>query len=132
MWIQSQGQKDPLEEETATHKSILAWRSQEELSGLQSIQSQRVGHNWSNLACVCASNLRKLFFYSFGVVLLSQLPYYKFFFYFFFLLLKAFCLILMITERFMLPIQYFKVKKKKSHFYFIFCQLLLHIILILY
>ena len=30
-------------------------------------------------ACVCASNLRKLIFYYFGVVLLSQLSYYKFF-----------------------------------------------------
>ena len=26
MWIQSLGQEDPLEEGTATHSSILAWR----------------------------------------------------------------------------------------------------------
>ena len=26
MWVQSLGQKDPLEEGTATHSSILAWR----------------------------------------------------------------------------------------------------------
>jgi len=25
-WVQSLGQEDPLEEETATHSSILAWR----------------------------------------------------------------------------------------------------------
>ena len=25
-WVQSQGQKDPLEQEMATHTSILAWR----------------------------------------------------------------------------------------------------------
>ena len=25
MWVQSLGQKDPLEKETATHSSILAW-----------------------------------------------------------------------------------------------------------
>ena len=36
----------------ATHSSILAWRSPwtEEPGGLQSIASQRVGHNSSNLA----------------------------------------------------------------------------------
>ena len=27
-WVQSPGQKDPLEEEMATHTSILAWRTQ--------------------------------------------------------------------------------------------------------
>ena len=26
MWVQSLGQEDPLEEEMATHSSILAWR----------------------------------------------------------------------------------------------------------
>ena len=26
MWVQSLGQEDPLEEGTATHSSILAWR----------------------------------------------------------------------------------------------------------
>ena len=26
MWVQSQGREDPLEEEMATHSSILAWR----------------------------------------------------------------------------------------------------------
>ena len=26
MWVQSLGQKDPLEKEMATHSSILAWR----------------------------------------------------------------------------------------------------------
>ena len=26
MWVQSLGQEDPLEKETATHSSILAWR----------------------------------------------------------------------------------------------------------
>ena len=48
------GQEDPLEEGMATHSSILAWRIPwtEEPGGLQSIGSQRVGHNWSDLACV--------------------------------------------------------------------------------
>ena len=37
----------------ATHSSILAWRIPwtEEPGGLQSIGSQRVGHNSSDLAC---------------------------------------------------------------------------------
>ena len=46
-WISSLGQEDPLEEDMATHPSILAWRIPwtEELGGLQSIGSQRVGHD---------------------------------------------------------------------------------------
>ena len=45
--VHSQGQEDPLEEGMATHSSILAWRIPwtEELSGLQFMGSQRVGHN---------------------------------------------------------------------------------------
>ena len=47
------GQEDPLEEGMATHSNILAWRLPwtEEPGGLQSMQLQRVGHDWSNLAC---------------------------------------------------------------------------------
>ena len=39
--------EDPLEEEMATHSSILAWRIPwtEEPGGLQSMVSQRVRHN---------------------------------------------------------------------------------------
>ena len=46
-WVQSLSWGDPLEEGMATHSSILAWRSQwtEEPDGLQSIGSQRVGHD---------------------------------------------------------------------------------------
>ena len=45
-WIRSLGQEDPLEEEMATHSSILAWRIPwtEEPGGLQSTGSQRVGY----------------------------------------------------------------------------------------
>ena len=45
--VQSLGQEDPLEEEMATHSSIRAWRIPwtEEPGGLQSIGSQRVGHD---------------------------------------------------------------------------------------
>ena len=55
-WVQSLNQEDPLEEGMATHSSILSWRIpwMEELNGLQSIASQRAGHNWSNLACTHA------------------------------------------------------------------------------
>ena len=45
--VQCLGQEDPLKKEMATHSNILAckipWK--EELGGLQSIGSQRVGHN---------------------------------------------------------------------------------------
>ena len=45
--VQSLGQKDPLEKGMATHSSIVAWRIPltEEPGGLQSMGSQRVGHD---------------------------------------------------------------------------------------
>ena len=47
--VQSLGQECSLEEEMATHSSILVWRIPwtEEPGGLQSIWSQRVGHHWA-------------------------------------------------------------------------------------
>ena len=52
MWTQSLGGEDPLEEEMATHSSILAWRIPwtEEPGGIQSMESQRVRHDRSDLA----------------------------------------------------------------------------------
>ena len=46
-WVQSLGWEDPLEKEMATHSRILAWRIPwtEEPGGLQSIGSQRIGHD---------------------------------------------------------------------------------------
>ena len=46
-WVRSLGWDDPLEKEMATHSSILAWEIPwtEEPGGLQSLASQRVGHN---------------------------------------------------------------------------------------
>ena len=46
-WVPSLGREDPLEKEMATHSNILAWRIPwtEEPGGLQSIGSQRVGHD---------------------------------------------------------------------------------------
>ena len=58
-WVRSLGQEDPLEKEMATYSSILAWKIpwMEELGGLQSIGSQRVGHD-------CATSLSLSSIYS--------------------------------------------------------------------
>ena len=46
-WVQSLGQKDPLEKEMVTHSSILAWRIPwtEKPGRLQSTGSQRVRYD---------------------------------------------------------------------------------------
>ena len=46
-WVRSLGWEDPIEKGIATHSSIPAWRIQwtEEPGGLQSMGSQRVGHD---------------------------------------------------------------------------------------
>ena len=46
-WVRYLGQEDPLEKETATYSSILAWRipGTEEPGGLPSMGSHRVGHD---------------------------------------------------------------------------------------
>ena len=46
-WVQYLGQEDPLEKETATHSSTLAWKIPwtEKPGGLQSMEFQRVGHD---------------------------------------------------------------------------------------
>ena len=46
-WVQFLIQEDPLEKEMAPHSSILTWKSLwiEGSGGLQSMGSQRVGHN---------------------------------------------------------------------------------------
>ena len=47
MWVQFLCWEDPLEKEAETPSSILAWEIpwMEELGGLQSMGSQRVGHD---------------------------------------------------------------------------------------
>ena len=47
--VQPLGWEDPLEKETATHSSNFAWKIPwtEEPGGLQSMGSQRVGHDWA-------------------------------------------------------------------------------------
>ena len=48
-WVWSLGREDPLEKEMASHPKILAWRIPwtKEPGGLQSMESQRVGHDWA-------------------------------------------------------------------------------------
>ena len=48
-WVWFLGGEDPLEKEMATHSSTLAWKIPwtEEPGGLQSMGSQRVGHDWT-------------------------------------------------------------------------------------
>ena len=47
IWVQSLGREDPLEKAMATHSSTLAWKIpwMEERGRLQSMGSQRVGHD---------------------------------------------------------------------------------------
>ena len=51
-WVWPLGREDPLEEGMATHPSILAWRIPwtEEPGELWSVGSQRIRHDWSDLA----------------------------------------------------------------------------------
>ena len=48
-WVRSLGWEDPLEKEMATHSSTLAWKipRTEEPGRLQSMEFQRVGHDWA-------------------------------------------------------------------------------------
>ena len=57
-WVQSLGREDLLEEDMATHSSVLAYRIPwtEEPGGLQSMGSQRVTHDWSDLAYTHTDN----------------------------------------------------------------------------
>ena len=50
-WVWSLGQEGPLEEERATHSSILAWEIPwtEKPGELQSMESQTVGSNWAHI-----------------------------------------------------------------------------------
>ena len=58
--VRSLGQGELLEKGMATHFSILAWRIPwtEEPGGLQSIESQRVRHNWSESMHTCIVDLQ--------------------------------------------------------------------------
>ena len=64
-WVPSLARENPLEEGMATHCSILAWRIPwtEEPGGLQSIASQRVGHNWATQTFTFALYNNRILFY---------------------------------------------------------------------
>ena len=49
IWVWPLGQENPLEKETATHSSVLAWEIPwtEEPGGLWSMGLQRIEHNWA-------------------------------------------------------------------------------------
>ena len=59
---QSRGREDPLEKEMATHSSILAWKIPwvEEPGRLQSMESQRVRHDWATSLSLFLSLLNPL------------------------------------------------------------------------
>ena len=61
--VQSLCQEDPLEEEMATHSSIISWRIPwtKDPGGLQSIGNQRVRHDWSHLAHFLSPKLGERF-----------------------------------------------------------------------
>ena len=65
--VQSLGLEDPLEKEMATHANILAWRIlwTGEPGGLQSMGSQRVGHDWVTNTRWLILQWSRFFFYLF-------------------------------------------------------------------
>ena len=77
MWVQSLGQEDSPEKETATHSSILAWRIPwtEEPGGLQSMVSQRVGYDLATeqQQTTNNNNLLLIYFVEYGS-LFSPIP----------------------------------------------------------
>ena len=61
-WVRSLGWEDALERGTATHSSILAWRITwtEKPSRLQSMRSQRVGHDQATFTSLCLKKSLKI------------------------------------------------------------------------
>ena len=60
--VQSLSWEDPLEDEMATHSSILAWRIPwtEELGGPHSMGLQRVRHDWARMHATTHTELTKI------------------------------------------------------------------------
>ena len=58
-WVQSLCREVPLQKQTATHSSVLAWRIPwtEEPGGLWSMGSQRVRHDWATNTLVAGGEL---------------------------------------------------------------------------
>ena len=62
-WVWSLGWEDPLEKEIATHSSTLVWKIPwtEEPGKLQTMRSQRVGHDWATwLYGIWFGNIHKI------------------------------------------------------------------------
>ena len=76
MWVRSLGWEDPLEEGTATYSSFLAWRIPwtEVPGGLWCTGSQRIRHNWSDLACRYTWGNTVVFQYSRNLAVSLKLP----------------------------------------------------------
>ena len=57
--VRSLGWEDPLEKEMTTHSSIIAWRIPwtEDPGRLQSMGSQRVGHDWGTTHTCMSSDM---------------------------------------------------------------------------
>ena len=64
-WVRSLDREDPLEKEMATHPSVLDWEipCTEEPGRLQSVGSQRVGHDQSNLLISIIAAAPKILFH---------------------------------------------------------------------
>ena len=77
IWVRFLGWEDPLEEDTATNSSILAWRIPwtRKSSGIQSMGSQRVGHDWVTTLSLsphifyCTLTLQIDIFFDHGIIL---------------------------------------------------------------
>ena len=76
--VQTLAREDPLEEDMTTHSNVLSWRIPwtEEPGGLQSIGSQRVRQDWSDLASM--HTYRHICFsFKCKIEVLSIFSYYK-------------------------------------------------------
>ena len=76
-WVWSLGWEDPLEKEMAIHSSTIAWKIPwtEEPGRLQSMGSQRVGHDWAiSLSLFCHTLAWIGHRYTYAPSLLNPLP----------------------------------------------------------
>ena len=61
IWVRFLGREDPVEKKMATHSRILAWRIPwtEEPSGLESMATQRVSHDWAANTSLYFTSIKK-------------------------------------------------------------------------
>ena len=69
-WLQSLSEEDLLEKEMATHSSILTWEIpwMEEPGKLQSMGSQKVGHDWATSLTHSLTLHLLIFIFYFGLL----------------------------------------------------------------